>query len=130
MGRLGKNFKRFPHSCTIYTMRDVTSFSDGEKMVIWQGCCRKEYVSNGTGQDNVIIADYRIQLGKVENGKEVGAVVPGIHAGMIIKVKDLQATYELTVKDAYAGQLGTSVFADAGAYSFVENDSSDSSSSS
>ena len=127
MGRLGKNFKRFPHYCKIYGMGEPTGFETEEqiedlKVVVWEGCCRKEYVSDGTGQDNVITADYRIQLGQVVDGKEVGAVVSGIHAGLKIEVTDLQGTCVLDVKDAYAGQLGTSVFADAGAYASVGND--------
>ena len=116
MGRLGENFRRFPHTCEIYTMTDPTPFSDGEKVTLWSGVCRKERMSDSTGRDSVILADYRIQLGVIENGKEVGAIVPGITAGMNIDVTDLQGNFKLTVKDAYAGQLGTSVFADAEAY--------------
>jgi len=116
MGRLGNNFKRFPHTCEIYTMVGVTDFSDGRKQTIWQGVCRKERMSDSTGRDSVIVADYRIQLGTIENGKEIGAIVPGIKSGMIIDVTDMQGSFSLTVKDAYAGQIGTSVFADAGAY--------------
>lgn len=115
MGRLGQNFRRFPHTCEIYTMEGVSDFSDGVKKVIFSGICRKERMSDGT-RDNVIIADYRIQLGNIINGKEVGAIVSGIRAGMIIDITDKQASFTLTIKDAYAGQLGTSVFADAGAY--------------
>ncbi len=108
--------KRFPHTCEIYTMTEPTPFSDGEKVTVWSGICRKELMSTGKGQEYVIKADYRIQLGEVVNGKEVGAVVSGILAGMYCKVTDLQGTFELTIKDAYAGQLGTSVFCDSGAY--------------
>ena len=112
MGRLVKDFKRFPHTCRICTVGEPTPFSDGEEIVVWEGVCRKELMSSGTGHDYVIKADYRVQLGKVENGKEVGAIVEGILAGMVVTVTDLQGTHELTVKDAYAGQLGTSVFCD------------------
>ena len=115
MGRLGNNFKRFPHTCEIYTMTDPTPFSDGEKVVVWSGVCRKERMSDSTGRDSVTTADYRIQLGVIENGRETGAIVPGIKAGMNIDVTDMQGSFTLTVKDAYAGQLGTSVFADAAA---------------
>ena len=115
MGRLGNNFKRFPHTCEIYTMTDPTPFSDGKKVIVWSGVCRKERMSDSTGRDSVITADYRIQLGVIENGRETGAIVPGIKAGMNIDVTDMQGSFTLTVKDAYAGQLGTSVFADAAA---------------
>ncbi len=122
MGRLGKDFRRFPHHCTIYSMGEPTGFETDEeiealKVVVWEGYCRKECISNGTGKDDVIIADYLVQLGQTVNGREVGAFVPGLHAGLKIEVTDPQGTHVLDVKDVYAGQLGTSVFADAGAYS-------------
>ncbi len=116
MGNLGKNFRRFPHTCRItYFDGQITSFDSDEEIeakrkVLFEGICRKEYMSNGTGQDHVITADYRIQLGKIENGKEVGAVVEGIKAGMELVVTDLSDTHTLEIKDVYAGQLGTSVF--------------------
>ena len=118
MCNLGKNFKRFPHTCRItYFDGQITGFETEEEIeamenVLFHGICRKEYMSNGTGQDHVIVADYRIQLGKKENGKEVGAIVPGIKPGMKITVTDLSDTQTLEVKDAYIGQLGTSVFCD------------------
>lgn len=116
MGNLGKNFRRFPHTCRItYFDGQITSFDSDEEIeakrkVLFEGICRKEYMSNGTGQDHVITADYRIQLGTIENDKEVGAVVEGIKAGMQLVVTDLSDTHTLEIKDAYAGQLGTSVF--------------------
>lgn len=93
------------------------------KHVIWEGVCRKERMSNGTGEDNVRLADYRINLGEVVNGKEVGAIVTGLHAGLDIEVTDLQGTFILDIKDAYAGQLGTSVFADTREGGYLGNNS-------
>jgi len=116
MGNLGKNFKRFPHTCRIeYFDGEITGFESDEEIeamhkVLFDGICRKEYMSNGTGQDYVITADYRVQLGKIENGKEVGAIVEGIKAGMQIEVTDLSDTHTLDIKDVYIGQLGTSLF--------------------
>lgn len=118
MGRLSENFKRFPHTCKIeYFDGQITGFETDEEIaamhkVLFDGICRKEYMSNGTGQDYVVTADYRVQLGKIENGKEVGAVVPGIKAGMQIVVTDFSDTHTLDIKDVYIGQLGTSVFCD------------------
>ena len=42
MGRLGNSFVRFPHRCVIYTITDVTPFSEGTRVVVWEGRCRKE----------------------------------------------------------------------------------------
>lgn len=131
MGRLGKNFTRFPHRCVIYTMSEATPFDDGEKVVLWEGRCRKESntsVRTFKGAESVLKSDYRVQLGSLvggdlagdanaaydgRNGEECGAVVGGIVAGMLIDVDDKQGHFEgLTISDAYASQLGTSVYCD------------------
>ena len=131
MGRLGKDFVRFPHRCTIYTMSGVTDFSEGEKVIIFEGRCRKESntsVRTFKGADSVIKADYRVQLGALiggdlagdalaapdgRQGEECGAVAGGIRAGMFIDVTDLQGDFVgLTISDAYAGRLGTTVYCD------------------
>ena len=118
MGNLGKNFKRFPHTCKIeYFDGEPTGFETEEEIaamhkVLFDGICRKEYMSNGTGQEYVVTAKYRVQLGKIENGKEVGTIVEGIKPGMDMTVTDLSDTHTMEIKDVYAGQLGTSVFCD------------------
>lgn len=131
MGRLGKGIIRFPHTCTIYSMSSPTAFSSGEKTVLWTGRCRKESntsIRTFKGSESVLKSDYRVQLGALVGGdlsgdasaaydgkvgEECGAVVGGIVAGMFIDVTDAQGTFEgLTISDAYAGQLGTSVYCD------------------
>ena len=131
MGRLGKQFTRFPHRCVIYGMSDPTPFSDGERVVLWEGRCRKESntsIRTFKGSDSVLKSDYRVQLGALvggdlpgdadaahdgKQGEECGAVVSGIKAGMYIDVTDRQGSFEgLTISDAYAGELGTSVYFD------------------
>ena len=112
MGRFGNNFKRWPHNCEIYKVEGGGSFSDGEKVTIWAGVCRKELLGRGRGQDFVLESGYRINLGEVVNGKEVGAIVEGLTAGMYIDVTDSQGRAVMVVKDAYCGNLGTTVFAD------------------
>jgi hypothetical protein len=127
MGRLGKQFPRFPHRCTIYSVAESTPFGEGDKVVLWTGACRKE--SNSSirtfkGTESVLKSDYRVQLGcKVGDPEaaydtcgfsdEVGAIVEGIVAGMFIDVEDKQGNFEgLTISDAYSGNLGTTVFCD------------------
>ena len=129
MGRLGNGIIRFPHTCTIYTMSEASSFSEGEKVVLWSGRCRKESntsIRTFKGSESVLKSDYRVQLGALvggsmegdndaaydgKEGQECGAIVRGIVAGMLIDVTDAQGTFEgLTISDAYAGQLGTSVY--------------------
>lgn len=127
MGRLGKQFPRFPHRCTIYSISEPTPFSEGGKVIHWEGICRKESntsVRTFRSTDSVLKSDYRIQLGcKVGDtdaapdssrfSDEVGAIVGGIRAGMFIDVEDLSGTFEgLTISDAYAGNLGTTIYCD------------------
>lgn len=131
MGRLGKNFTRFPHYCEIYYMEGVDSFNEGEKHIVWKGRCRKESntsIRTFKGADSVLKSDYKVQLGALVGGcfcgdgyaapdgrigEECGAIVEGIKAGMLIDVRDRQGNFEyLTISDAYAGELGTSVYCD------------------
>lgn len=130
MGRLGI-ITRFPHRCTIYTMTGVSPFSDGLKQILWSGRCRKESntsVRTFRGTDSVLRSDYRVNLGALvggnlsgdsdaaydgKPGEECGAVVEGIKAGMFIDIEDRQGLFEgLTISDAYAGELGTTVYCD------------------
>lgn len=127
MGRLGKIFPRFPHHCKIYTTSDSTPFQDGDEVVVWEGICRKESntsVRTFKGADSVIKCDYRIQLGckyddpeasqdKPSFSDEVGAIVEGIKAGMLVDVTDKQGEFiGLTISDAYCGNLGTTIYCD------------------
>lgn len=131
MGRLGKNFTRFPHTCEIYYMDGADPFTDGSRVVVWSGRCRKESntsIRTFKGAESVIKCDYRVQLGALVGGdlsgdvdaapdgrynEECGAIVAGIKSGMLMDVTDRQDTYiGLTISDAYATELGTSVYVD------------------
>ena len=129
MGRLGKGFVRFPHRCKIYSIEDVTPFSEGDKVILWEGRCRKESntsVRTFKGTDGVFKSDYRVQLGclpggklsgdadvayDATEGKECGAVVSGILAGMFMDVTDGIGDFEgVVISEAYVGNLGTTVY--------------------
>lgn len=111
------DFRRFPHTCEIYYNEGSDSFDGGTRVVVWKGICRKE--SNTSlrtfrGKDYVFKSDFRIELGAVDsNGEELGAVVPGLKKGMLVDVTDLQdELVGLVISDAYAGNLGTTVYCD------------------
>lgn len=100
---------RFPHTCVIYR-ESASPFSDeAEKTYLygtadeWGECRKESSTSKRTFKtEGVIRSDYRLGLpGKVE----------GIHGGDLIDVTDLQGTYyRCEVTDAFATNLGTSVF--------------------
>lgn len=110
-------FKRFPHTCTIYSLSEDDSFSDGERVIVWEGVCRKERNTSirAFKQDEVYKGDYRIQLGQIDpdTGEEYGAIVEGIKSGMFVDCTDCQDTFvKMPISDAYVGNLGTSVYCD------------------
>lgn len=95
---------RYPHKCTVYRITGEDSFSDGEKVVLCEGKCRKERNTNlrTFKMNNVIKSDYRLSL---------PGTVEGILAGDLIDVTDRQGTFtQCVVADSYAGNLGTTVY--------------------
>lgn len=126
MGRLSKNFIRFPRRCRIFDAGAVTPFTDGEQETVWEGRCRVESntsIRSFTKGENVLMSDYRVQLGSVvggslpgdydacydgRHGEECGAVARGISSGMFVEVSG--ESYTLSVTDVYVGQLGTTVY--------------------
>ena len=95
---------RHPHTCTVYREVGATSFSDGEKVVLYEGICRKEGSTSlrTFKTDNVIKSDYMLSL---------PGIIEGIKAGDLIDVTDRQGTFtQCIVTDSYAGNLGTTVY--------------------
>ena len=84
------NNPRHPHKCTVYRIIGEDSFSDGEKVILYEGICRKEGSTNlrTFKTDNVIKSDYLLSL-------------PGIVEGTFT---------QCMVTDSYAGNLGTTVY--------------------
>lgn len=98
------NNPRYPHLCTIYRMEGESSFSDGKKVPLYEGICRK-YSSTSLRTfktDNVLKGDYALSI--------PGTVV-GIRAGDMIDVTDPCNTFTgCMVTDCYPGNLGTTVY--------------------
>ena len=116
-------------------MQEPTGFESEEeiaalKKVVWDGRCRKESntsIRTFKGTENVLKGDYRVQLGALvggnlsgdkdaapdgKPGEECGAVVSGIMAGLYIDVTDRNGSFTLSINDAYAGNLGTTLYCD------------------
>lgn len=97
------NNHQYPHTCTIYRMENETSFSDGEKALLYEGKCRK-YSSTSLRTfktDNVLKGDYALSI---------PGTIMGIKAGDMIDVTDTCGTFiGCMVADCYAGNLGTTV---------------------
>lgn len=95
---------RFPHRCTIYRMRGESSFSKGEREVLYEGECRK-YGNSSLRTfklENVVKADYALS---------VPGVLEGVRAGYLIDVTDRSgSSLRCMVADVYAGNLGTTVY--------------------
>lgn len=95
---------RFPHRCTIYRMEGETSFSEGEKVILYEGICRK-YGNTSLRTfkaDNVIKADYALSI---------PGIIGGGKSGLLIDVTDRCGTFtECMVADCYPGNLGTTVY--------------------
>ena len=95
---------RFPHTCKIYREEGASNFSSGVDKTIYEGECRMEgNTSVRTFKvQNVVKADYRLQI--------PGQVL-GVKAGDLLDVTDRQGTfYRCAIADAFAGNLGTSVY--------------------
>ena len=98
------NNPRHPHKCTVYRIIGEDSFSDGEKVILYEGICRKEGSTKlrTFKTANVIKSDYLLSL---------PGIVEGILAGDLIDVTDRQGTFtQCMVTDSYAGNLGTTVY--------------------
>ena len=85
-------------------MSEETSFSDGEKTVLYEGECRKESSGNlrTFRTANVIKGDYAVYI---------PGIIKGISSGYLIDVTDFGGTYEgCKITDADIGNLGTTVY--------------------
>lgn len=73
MARQKVTNEEFPHYCLIKRVSDVTSFSDGEETIIYQGACRRESSANirtfkqGTSSvGQVVYGDFRVSIPGIE----------------------------------------------------------------
>ncbi len=95
---------RYPHTCTIYRITGATQFSEGEKVILYEGECRKESNTSIRNfySDNVPKTDYRVSI---------PGFVEGILPGDIIDVKDrVNLWIDILITDVNISNFGTEVF--------------------
>ena len=95
---------QYPHRCTIYRYEGATQFEEGEKVVLYEGKCRKEGDPSirNSYSDNVPKGDYRVSIPGFQEG---------MYSGDFIDVTDRVATYSgLLLTDVHISNFGTEVF--------------------
>jgi len=92
------NNPRFPHTCKIYRMTNPTPFSAGTEEVVYEGECRK--YTNTSRFNEVVISKY---------GLSIPGTLP-IKVGDLLTVTDITGTFNGSVVEVNAGNLGTTVF--------------------
>ena len=89
---------RFPHTCKIYRMTEPTPFSEGIEEVVYDGECRK--YTNTSRFNEVIVSKY---------GLSIPGTLP-VKVGDLLTVTDVTGTFDGSVVEVSAGNLGTTVF--------------------
>lgn len=94
---------RFPHTCKVYRMTDPTPFSQGTEEVVYEGECRKYTNTSDRRLSEVVISKY---------GLSIPGTLP-IKVGDLLTVTDVTGTFDGSVVEVSAGNLGTTVFFNA-----------------
>ncbi len=96
---------RHPHHCKIYRLSDVTSWSDGEEIVLYEGVCRKygnTSIRTFQGNSGVVKADYALSI---------PGQLSGIQTGDLVDVTDLNGSVKAAlITDCHTGNLGTTAY--------------------
>lgn len=94
------NNPRFPHSGIVYRMVGEDSFTDGERLVLYEGKCRK-YVTKG------------MRTGNSTTSSQYTLAIPGTVQARIgdrVEVDDRTGHFEGTVTEVNAGNFGTDIY--------------------
>lgn len=95
---------RYPHTCIIYRFEAATQFSEGEKVVLYEGECRKEGNTSIRNfySDNVPKSDYRVSIPGFQEG-----ILPGDTIDVQDRVKMWANNL---IADVHISNFGTEVF--------------------
>lgn len=91
---------RHPHNCVIYRVVGENEFSDGERVILYEGACRK-YTTRGARTTSVTLTSlYTLS---------VPAVVQAL-AGDRLEVDDKIGHFIGEITEVNCGNLGTDIF--------------------
>jgi len=91
---------RHPHSCVIYRMVGETPFCEGEKVILYEGKCRK-YTTRGARTTSVTTtSQYTLSIPAFVQAR----------AGDIVEVDDRIGHFKGLVTEVNCGNLGTDIY--------------------
>lgn len=91
---------RHPHTCIIYRMVGETSFSEGEKVVLYEGKCRKYTTRGARTTSQTMTSQYTLSIPAVVNAV----------SGDIVEVDDKIGHFIGRVTEVNCGNLGTDIY--------------------
>jgi len=91
---------RHPHMCIVYRITGETPFADGERVVLYEGICRK-YTTRASRTSNITYnSQYTLSIPACVKAR----------AGDVVEVDDNIGHFEGTVTEVNAGNFGTDIY--------------------
>lgn len=87
---------RFPHSCIVYRMVGESEFADGERMVLYEGRCRKYTTRSSRTSTVTFNSQYTLSIPAIVKAR----------AGDIVEVDDYIGHFVGTVTEVTNNNLG------------------------
>lgn len=91
------NNPRHPHKCVIYRMVDENEFTDGEKVVIYEGVCRKYTTRTSRTSNATVSSQYTLSIPSIVKAK----------AGDRVEVDDYICHFEGIVSEVNTNNIGS-----------------------
>lgn len=98
---------RHPHYCVIYRIEGETPYSDGEKIVIYDGVCRSYPGYRPTEPDGVAKEIFALSLPVVYALSASNEM--RLREGDFIEIQDRLGRFKGVIKRIMAGNLGTTI---------------------
>lgn len=98
---------RHPHYCVIYRIEGETAYSVGERLVVYEGVCRKYPGYRPTEPDGVAKEIFALSLPVTYALDAPKELIP--REGDFIEVQDRLGEWKGSIKSVMAGNLGTTI---------------------